>query len=166
MWPSCFHLVPLYLKGNSVQLILSVVARFYSVYRALSKGREWIHILLFYIHPFRSSSPRAFLRWVTEECSHTLNAGCCLWQQDKSWMDSLHGCGPALMPWKGKSSLWGWGEGALLSRAVFQTRCPAVQIKKILIKLKLFETKIQPLQKPLISYGFLCIFLSLLNFSF
>lgn len=104
--------------------------------------------------------------WLRSAPTPWMQAAVFVWQQEKSWMDSLHGCGPALMPWKGKSSLWGWGEGALPTRAVFQTRCPAVQIKRILIKLKLFETKIQPLQKPLISYGFLCIFLSLLNFSF
>lgn len=60
--------------------------------------------------------------WLRRAPTPWMQAVLFVWQQDKSWMDSLQGCKPALMPWKGKSSLWGWGEGALPSWAISQAR--------------------------------------------
>lgn len=161
MWPSCFHLVPLYLKGNNVLLILSVVACFYSFHRALFKGKTVNTCTLILYLPFRFSSPHASLVWMDGECSRTLGAGCCLCLAAGWVLDGL------CRLWVSTNAVGGEGRSSLRVAAGL---CPVEKVpepdahlfklkNKIQIKLKMLETKIYPLQKPLTCYWFLSIFI-------
>lgn len=93
------------------------------------KGSEYMYS--YFLSTLSDLPTLSWCGWLRRAPTPWMQAAVFVWQQDKSWIDSLRGCGPALMPWKEKRLIVGVRGGALPSWAVSQTTSPALKIKKI-----------------------------------